>query len=177
MIKKLRKSKKGFSLVELIVVLVILAILAAILIPTLSNYVDKANDRVSISEARNAVMAMQTLLSEEYGRGAVYTAGIFKADTVLPAKSIYQNTTGDAMFSALTAAAQTLGDLATGTIGNVKIATGNKVSALLYGVAGSRVLYTAGAAAGDRGTYLTEKEVGNTNFNAAVDTAFPVAGD
>ena len=42
MFKKL-KDKKGFTLVELIVVLVILAILAALLIPTLTGYIDKAN--------------------------------------------------------------------------------------------------------------------------------------
>ncbi len=43
------KNKKGFTLVELIVVLVILAILAALLIPTLTGYIDKANKEKVVS--------------------------------------------------------------------------------------------------------------------------------
>lgn len=62
------KSKKGFTLVELIVVLVILAILAALLIPTLTGYIDKANKEKVISETRMVVMAVQTVASEAYGQ-------------------------------------------------------------------------------------------------------------
>ena len=61
------KSKKGFTLVELIVVLVILAILAALLIPTLTGYIDKANKEKVVSETRMVVMAVQTVASETYG--------------------------------------------------------------------------------------------------------------
>lgn len=67
MIKKL-KEKKGFTLVELIVVLVILAILAALLIPALTGYIDKAKNKSVIAETRQAVMAAQTLVDEEYGK-------------------------------------------------------------------------------------------------------------
>ncbi len=63
----LRKNKKGFTLVEVIVVLVILAILAAILVPTLTGYIDKANERAIIAETRSVVMAAQTIASEQYG--------------------------------------------------------------------------------------------------------------
>ncbi|MEA4823884.1 MAG: prepilin-type N-terminal cleavage/methylation domain-containing protein [Clostridiaceae bacterium] len=62
----LRKNKKGFTLVEVIVVLVILAILAAILVPSLTGYIDKANQRAAIAECRACVMAAQTLASEDY---------------------------------------------------------------------------------------------------------------
>lgn len=67
--KKLRdskKNKKGFTLVELIVVLVILAILMAILIPALTGYIRKAQDKQVIAEGRTALMAAQTALSEAY---------------------------------------------------------------------------------------------------------------
>ena len=62
------KSKKGFTLVELIVVLVILAILAALLIPALTGYIDKANKEKVVSETRMVVMAVQTVASEAYGQ-------------------------------------------------------------------------------------------------------------
>ena len=67
---KARKSqlqaKGGFTLVELIVVLVILAILAALLIPSLTGYINKAKERNVIAECRQVVMAAQTLLDEDY---------------------------------------------------------------------------------------------------------------
>ena len=68
MLSKIRalKEKKGFTLVELIVVLVILAILAALLIPALTGYIDRANNEKIIAETRQAVMAAQTIASEEY---------------------------------------------------------------------------------------------------------------
>jgi type IV pilus assembly protein PilA len=43
---RLKKGRKGFTLVELIVVLVILAILAALLVPALTGYIDKAKEKV-----------------------------------------------------------------------------------------------------------------------------------
>lgn len=47
-----KKSKRGFTLVELIVVLVILAILAALLIPALTGYIDKARKSQVVAETR-----------------------------------------------------------------------------------------------------------------------------
>lgn len=63
------RSKRGFTLVELIVVLVILAILAALLIPALTKYIDKANEKKIVAETRMVVMAAQTVASDEYGAG------------------------------------------------------------------------------------------------------------
>ena len=42
--------KRGFTLVELIVVLVILAVLAALLVPSLTGYIDKAKKKAVITE-------------------------------------------------------------------------------------------------------------------------------
>lgn len=64
--QKLRKDKKGFTLVELIVVLVILAILIALLVPTLTGYIDNANKKKAQSEGRQVLMAAQTLAEDDY---------------------------------------------------------------------------------------------------------------
>ena len=86
--KKL-KDKKGFTLVELIVVLVILAILAALLVPTLTGYIDKANKEKVVSETRMVVMAAQTELSEAYGKaGAGEKIAVSATDNATLTKAI-----------------------------------------------------------------------------------------
>ena len=76
------KEKKGFTLVELIVVLVILAILAALLIPSLSGYIDKANEQKLISETRMLAQAIQVEASTEYAkRGGVMNHTQWSSET------------------------------------------------------------------------------------------------
>lgn len=122
MLQKLNnlRNKKGFTLVELIVVLVILAILAAILIPSLSGYIQKANDRANMAEARSALMACQTLASESYGKNG--------APAVDPAT------------------AKTLAEVP-GTISNVTFAAGgSKIATMTYspGEGEANIVYTNG---------------------------------
>lgn len=62
-----KRSKRGFTLVELIVVLVILAILAALLIPALTGYIDKAKKSQVVAETRMLTQAVQTEMSTIYG--------------------------------------------------------------------------------------------------------------
>lgn len=68
--KKFRKNKKGFTLVEIIVVLVILAILAAAAIPTMLGFVNDAKGKAEIANARSVYIAAQTIAAEESATGA-----------------------------------------------------------------------------------------------------------
>ncbi len=67
MTKKL--NKRGFTIVELVVVIVVIAILAAVLIPTISNLITKANRSADIQ----AVYNMNTALTIE-STGKNYTS-------------------------------------------------------------------------------------------------------
>lgn len=69
--KASRSSKKtsGFTLVELIVVLVILTTLAALLVPSLTGYIDKARQNAVIAKARAVLVASQAVVTEAYADG------------------------------------------------------------------------------------------------------------
>lgn len=62
-------KQKGFTLVELIVVLAILAVLSAIMVPSLTGYIDKAKNTQLLSIARSVYTAAQIEVSEAYARG------------------------------------------------------------------------------------------------------------
>lgn len=64
LINKIRKSRKGFTLVEIIVVLVILAVLAAFTIPTMLGFVTDAKNKASIAVAREVYLAAQAAAVE-----------------------------------------------------------------------------------------------------------------
>ena len=47
-----RFNKKGFTIVELVIVIAVIAILAAVMIPTFSGIIEKANKSAALSEAK-----------------------------------------------------------------------------------------------------------------------------
>jgi len=65
MINKLKKSKKGFTLVELIVVIAILGILAAVAIPAYSGYVKQANKTADLAKLNAAITALYAATAAE----------------------------------------------------------------------------------------------------------------
>lgn len=58
------KSKKGFTLVELVIVIAVLAIIAFIAIPTVSNVIGNANAAADNSNAQAIETAIKTAQSE-----------------------------------------------------------------------------------------------------------------
>lgn len=48
-----RLNKKGFTIIELVIVIAVVAILAAVLIPTFTNVIAKANESSALQEARS----------------------------------------------------------------------------------------------------------------------------
>lgn len=56
-----KNTRKGFTITELVIVIAVIAILAAVLIPTFTAIISKANASADLQEVRNAY---QVLLSE-----------------------------------------------------------------------------------------------------------------
>ena len=54
------KKKKGFTLIELMAVIAIIAILAAVLVPTVSGYIERSKKTAIITQVRNVVSAVET---------------------------------------------------------------------------------------------------------------------
>lgn len=69
MYNRLRKEKKGFTLVEIIVVLVILAILAAFTIPAMLGYIESTRKTAVQQEGHIMLTAFRAAFTEEYASG------------------------------------------------------------------------------------------------------------
>ncbi|MCR5049109.1 MAG: prepilin-type N-terminal cleavage/methylation domain-containing protein [Saccharofermentans sp.] len=60
--KKIRKSKKGFTLIEMILVTAILVILAAVLILNIAGYIERAHNAASSIAQHNS--SVETITGE-----------------------------------------------------------------------------------------------------------------
>ena len=134
MLKKVRKDKKGFTLVELIVVLVILAILAAILVPALLGWIEK--EKQIVVNGRTVMMAAQTVASEKYGTSSPIGT---KDYTITEASAGVASPTGDAIIGKEIAA---LADIDADAYTAVIKIVNNKVTEVTYTEGSTTVKWT-----------------------------------
>lgn len=73
----MKKTNKGFSLVELIIVIAIMAILAAAIAPALIRYIDKSRRADDVTAAGTVLTGVQTAMADEdcYSEIAKATSG------------------------------------------------------------------------------------------------------
>jgi len=111
---KNKKGRKGFTLIEVIVVLVIIAILAAIAVPALTGYIDKANQRASISQAAVVRTALQSIASDSYKTGG----SVDLSAAITGGSSLLSNVTGYSPISSATTVAGEVTALTGNTVAN-----------------------------------------------------------
>src|SRR3954452_2800557 len=70
MLSRMRKGQKGFTLIELLIVVAIIGIIAALLIPNFLDALQKAKQKRTVADVRNAGTAMFSWLTDQVGAAA-----------------------------------------------------------------------------------------------------------
>jgi type IV pilus assembly protein PilA len=65
--KKIQKTKKGFTLIEMVLVIAIIVILAAVLVMNVGSYLNKAKNAASSVRSHNSSISIVTSVIEAGG--------------------------------------------------------------------------------------------------------------
>ncbi len=74
MLTRMRKREKGFTLIELLIVVAIIGIIAALLIPNFLDALQKAKQKRTVADMRNAGTALFSWLTDQVGAAAAGAA-------------------------------------------------------------------------------------------------------
>ena len=125
-------NKKGFTIVELVIVIAVIGILAAVLIPTFSGIVEKANESAALQEATNTYKALLT--EDDYDGNLDLNPTADEADVYIVAKGmVFKVVDGEITLTDMTSS-DDIEKEETGTAGNpyYKALEGNYTDVYVY---------------------------------------------
>lgn len=111
-LKRTLRSRRGFTLVELVVVLVIAGITASFAVPALTGYIDNAKEKQAVSETQACVMAATRIAAQKYAEWQKNTTYQLAGGKELTSSAEFQPLVGCTGTTSNTPPAVTGGDVA-----------------------------------------------------------------
>ena len=111
-LKRTLRSRRGFTLVELVVVLVIAGITASFAVPALTGYIDNAKEKQAVSETQACVETVTRIAAQKYAEWQKNTTYQLAGGNELTSSSEFQPLVGCTGTTSNTPPAVTGGDVA-----------------------------------------------------------------
>lgn len=111
-LKRTLRSRRGFTLVELVVVLVIAGITASFAVPALTGYIDNGKEKQAVSETQACVMAATRIAAQKYAEWQKNTTYQLAGGNELTSSAEFQPLVGCTGTTSNTPPAVTGGDVA-----------------------------------------------------------------
>lgn len=111
-LKRTLRSRRGFTLVELVVVLVIAGITASFAVPALTGYIDNAKEKQAVSETQACVETVTRIAAQKYAKWQKNTTYQLAGGNELTSSAEFQPLVGCTGTTSNTPPAVTGGDVA-----------------------------------------------------------------
>lgn len=111
-LKRTLRSRRGFTLVELVVVLVIAGIIASFAVPALTGYIDNAKEKQAVSETQACVETVTRIAAQKYAEWQKNTTYQLAGGKELTSSSEFQPLVGCTGTTSNTPPTVTGGDVA-----------------------------------------------------------------